>query len=63
MSEEHQPEWAPETVTWGRGMTRQEAGEAWLWCGDCNAKLCSFDGHKDMVTKCPRLARGERCGA
>lgn len=34
-------------------LTRQQTGEAWMWCIDCNAKLYSFDGDKDKSTKCP----------
>ena len=33
--------------------TRLKLGEAWMWCTDCNAKLYSFDGHRDATTKCP----------
>ena len=29
------------------------AGEAWMYCKDCNAKLYSFDGNNDTSTRCP----------
>ncbi len=40
-------------VSCSSGLTRLDLGEAWMWCIDCNAKLYSFDGHKDATTKCP----------
>lgn len=34
-------------------MTRLDLGEAWAWCKDCNAKLYSFDGNRDVTLSCP----------
>ena len=41
-------------VSGSSGLTRLDLDEAWMWCIDCNAKLYSFDGHRDATTKCPR---------
>lgn len=27
--------------------------EAWVWCTDCNCKIYSTDGNKDILVKCP----------
>lgn len=34
-------------------VSRLEMGEAWMFCGDCYARLYSFDGYEDRTTTCP----------
>lgn len=32
---------------------RLDDGEAWVICGTCGSKICSFDGNEDEVINCP----------
>ena len=36
---------------------RLKNGEAWVWCNDCNSKLYSTDGDKDIVVNCPHKSK------
>lgn len=38
---------------------RLALGKAWMWCSDCGAKLCSFDGNKDSSRGCPKKRNGK----
>lgn len=39
---------------------RRSAGEAWMICNECGAKLWSRDGDRDADTKCP-YKKGVNC--
>lgn len=38
---------------------RLASGEAHMFCGDCGAKLYSFDGYRDSFKKCPYMKNGK----
>ena len=46
---------------WSDGKTKRRlmAGNAWMMCNDCGAKLYEFEGYRDEDKPCPYMRHGE----